>query len=222
MQGVGWSCVLTGGCAFGAQRLCLRGPETFFASRLAACKAPRGCAQRRRSAAAPRAPTPTRSVCPGCPPRPALSPPLPLRMPRPPPPPPRHNCVGRRRGCLVGWRTAASVLASPATAWRDSPPSFALPWDGLAWCLAPVTAQISESRLNDAPPSVRALSRAQPKWEQAVRRVLRKDEHVVFAVIGGWVRAALCKKVGSRNLTVPEFTGASRSLRSLRVLHAFG
>eukprot|EP00293_Proteomonas_sulcata_P005631 CAMPEP_0184329966 /NCGR_PEP_ID=MMETSP1049-20130417/144426_1 /TAXON_ID=77928 /ORGANISM="Proteomonas sulcata, Strain CCMP704" /LENGTH=80 /DNA_ID=CAMNT_0026652359 /DNA_START=372 /DNA_END=614 /DNA_ORIENTATION=- len=25
-----------------------------------------------------------------------------------------------------------------------------------------------------------------PKWEQAVRRVLWKDEHVVFAVIGGW------------------------------------
>ena len=66
------------------------------------------------------------------------------------------------------------------------------------------------------------LQSAQPKWEQAVRRVLRKDENVVFAVIGGWVRAALCKKVGSRNLTVPEFTGASRSLRSLRVLHAFG
>jgi len=154
------------------------------------------------------------------PPR-SLAPPAPPNAPPTPPPPP-HNCVGRRRGCLVGWRTAASVLASPATAWRDSPPSFALPWDGLAWCLAPVTAQISESRLNDAPPSVRALSRAQPKWEQAVRRVLRKDEHVVFAVIGGWVRAALCKKVGSRNLTVPEFTGASRSLRSLRVLHAFG
>ena len=40
----------------------------------------------------------------------------------------------------------------------------------------------------------RALSCAHPKWEQAVRRVLRKDEHVVFAVIGGWVRAACCKR----------------------------
>eukprot|EP00292_Cryptomonas_paramecium_P033385 CAMPEP_0113680866 /NCGR_PEP_ID=MMETSP0038_2-20120614/11607_1 /TAXON_ID=2898 /ORGANISM="Cryptomonas paramecium" /LENGTH=80 /DNA_ID=CAMNT_0000599395 /DNA_START=20 /DNA_END=262 /DNA_ORIENTATION=+ /assembly_acc=CAM_ASM_000170 len=26
-----------------------------------------------------------------------------------------------------------------------------------------------------------------PKWEQAVRRVLWNDEHVVFAVLGGWV-----------------------------------
>ena len=27
----------------------------------------------------------------------------------------------------------------------------------------------------------------QPKWEQAVRRILWNDEHVVFAVLGGWV-----------------------------------
>eukprot|EP00290_Baffinella_frigidus_P011501 CAMPEP_0180145230 /NCGR_PEP_ID=MMETSP0986-20121125/17520_1 /TAXON_ID=697907 /ORGANISM="non described non described, Strain CCMP2293" /LENGTH=77 /DNA_ID=CAMNT_0022089515 /DNA_START=9 /DNA_END=242 /DNA_ORIENTATION=+ len=26
-----------------------------------------------------------------------------------------------------------------------------------------------------------------PKWEQAVRRVLWHDEHVVFAVVAGWV-----------------------------------
>lgn len=38
-----------------------------------------------------------------------------------------------------------------------------------------------------------------PKWEQAVRRVLPKDEHIVFAVIGFWVvaiyggKAALAK-----------------------------
>lgn len=38
-----------------------------------------------------------------------------------------------------------------------------------------------------------------PKWEQAVRSVLRKDEHVVFAVIAFWVvviyggKAALTK-----------------------------
>eukprot|EP00281_Chroomonas_sp_CCMP1168_P021102 CAMPEP_0206234564 /NCGR_PEP_ID=MMETSP0047_2-20121206/12661_1 /ASSEMBLY_ACC=CAM_ASM_000192 /TAXON_ID=195065 /ORGANISM="Chroomonas mesostigmatica_cf, Strain CCMP1168" /LENGTH=76 /DNA_ID=CAMNT_0053658665 /DNA_START=24 /DNA_END=254 /DNA_ORIENTATION=+ len=38
-----------------------------------------------------------------------------------------------------------------------------------------------------------------PKWEQAVRRALPKDEHIVFAVIGFWVvaiyggKAALAK-----------------------------
>ena len=31
----------------------------------------------------------------------------------------------------------------------------------------------------------------QPKWEQAVRRILWNDEHVVFAVLGGWV-SILC------------------------------
>jgi hypothetical protein len=31
----------------------------------------------------------------------------------------------------------------------------------------------------------------QPKWEQAVRRILWNDEHVVFAVLGGWVRILL-------------------------------
>ena len=97
IPGVGGTCVLTGGCAFGAQRLCLRGPETFFALRLAACKAPQRCAQRRRSVAAPRGPTPTRSVLfwLPAPPR-SLAPPPPNG--RPPP--------QRRHGCLVGWRTA--------------------------------------------------------------------------------------------------------------------
>jgi hypothetical protein len=220
MQGVGGTCVLTGGCAFGAQRLCLRGPETFFASRLAACKAPRRCAQRRRSAAAPRGPTPTRSVLSWMP-APSRSLASPPPQPGDPPPPPGHYCVRRRHGCLVGWRTAR----------RDSSP-WRCPCCGMV--VHGVWLRSQRKYLHDArmtPSSARALSRAQPKWEQAVRRVLRKDEHVVFAVIGGWVRAALCKRswvaetlppvvrigIGARHiLAVPEFTG-HRALCSVSV-----
>ena len=174
IPGVGGTCVLTGGCAFGAQRLCLRGPETFFALRLAACKAPQRCAQRRRSVAAPRGPTPTRSVLfwLPAPPR-SLAPPPPNG--RPPP-----------RGGMAAWWGGGQRG-------ETAPPGFAL---AVGWsCMLSGSGHSATICMTPAcPRPPRALSRAQPKWEQAVRRVLRKDEHVVFAVIGGWVRAALCKR----------------------------
>ena len=47
----------------------------------------------------------------------------------------------------------------------------------------------------------------QPKWEQAVRRVLWNDEHVVFAVLGGWVSLLLrlismCSPITQQKCTV--------------------
>ncbi|EKX47625.1 hypothetical protein GUITHDRAFT_152041 [Guillardia theta CCMP2712] len=38
-----------------------------------------------------------------------------------------------------------------------------------------------------------------PKWEQAVRSVLRKDEHVVFAVIGFWAVVIYGARVSLRS-----------------------
>ena len=90
--------------------------------------------------------------------------------------------------CLVAGRQAG-----PANTLRDSS-TWLCPCRGMV--VHGVWHRSQRKYLHGArmtPSSVRALSRAQPKWEQAVRRVLRKDEHVVFAVIGGWVRAACCK-----------------------------
>ena len=172
---VGWLVLRADGrvCVPCAASRCPHAPETYCASRRAACKAPRRCAPRRRCAAAPRALTPTRLVSPqlpACPPARRLLPPPPALPAAPAPPGP-----------------AAAASGSLAAGWP------------YAWCQAPCAvdvrgpAQLASTA--DAPaPCVlrdRPLPCAQPKWEQAVRSVLRKDEHVVFGVLGMWVSATV-------------------------------
>ena len=56
-------------------------------------------------------------------------------------------------------------------------------------CLSSCSPDFSlHLHIRTASPSSLPYVVSQPKWEQAVRSVLRKDEHVVFAVIGFWVR----------------------------------
>jgi hypothetical protein len=59
-------------------------------------------------------------------------------------------------------------------------------------CLSSCSPDFSlHLHIRTASPSSFPYVVSQPKWEQAVRSVLRKDEHVVFAVIGFWVRLRL-------------------------------
>ena len=90
----------------------------------------------------------------------------------------------------VGRLPSPSGACIPSLPDHSPPPPASLAAGGTA------TAEtLPDCCLLRSPPCVRTLPafERQPKWEQAVRSVLRKDEHVVFGVIGMWVRAGVSR-----------------------------
>ena len=75
------------------------------------------------------------------------------------------------RGCADLGKTHLADIAACALAHAIAP------------ARTPKCTDTTRERTLAAPPDLAQ----QPKWEQAVRSVLRKDEHVVFGVIGFWV-----------------------------------